>query len=206
MATAWTVFSWKYFMKYYKERRNNHGLFTGENVMEEVCGCSWLLCNRLCKLILLGACSVLGTVLGASHTFSYLNLNIILWVCVWKSFSHVQLFATPWTVARQAPLSIEFSRPEYWSGLPFSSPGDLPNPGIEPRSPTFQPNSLPSQPPGKPTVLRGRCRAPHFTDETSSAGRGGRHTCPRHMVGAEPTLNVGHQSPNPFFLKRIPLI
>ena len=47
----------------------------------------------------------------------------------------VQLFETPWTVACQAPLSVEFSRPEYWSGLPFPSPGDLPNPGIEPRSP-----------------------------------------------------------------------
>ena len=48
--------------------------------------------------------------------------------------SHVQLFATPWTVAHQAPLSMGFSRQEYWSGLPFPSPGDLPNPGIEPGS------------------------------------------------------------------------
>ena len=52
----------------------------------------------------------------------------------WKSFSHVQLFATPWTVAHQAPLSLEFSRQEYWSGLPCPAPGDLPNPGVEPRS------------------------------------------------------------------------
>ena len=50
--------------------------------------------------------------------------------------SHVRLFVTPWTVAHQAPLSIEFSRQEYWSGLPFPSPGDLPDPGIEPTSPT----------------------------------------------------------------------
>ena len=49
-----------------------------------------------------------------------------------KSLSHVQLFATPWTVAPQAPRSMGFSRHEYWSGLPFPSPGDLPNPGIEP--------------------------------------------------------------------------
>ena len=49
--------------------------------------------------------------------------------------SHVQLFATPWTVARQAPLSMGFSRQEYWSGLPFPPLGDLPNPGIEPASP-----------------------------------------------------------------------
>ena len=51
-----------------------------------------------------------------------------------KSLSRVQLFATPWTVARQAPLSMEFSRQEYWSGLPFPIPGDLPNPGIKPTS------------------------------------------------------------------------
>ena len=47
----------------------------------------------------------------------------------------VQLFATPWTVAHQAPLSMGFSRQEYWSGLPFPPPGDLPNPGIKPASP-----------------------------------------------------------------------
>ena len=57
---------------------------------------------------------------------------------------------TPWTAARQAPLSMEFSRPEYWSGLPFPFPGDLPDPGIKPRSPTLQVDSLPSEPPGKP--------------------------------------------------------
>ena len=50
----------------------------------------------------------------------------------------------------QAPLSMEFSRQEYWSGLPFPSPGDLPNPGIDLRSPALQVDSLPSQPPGKP--------------------------------------------------------
>ena len=49
-----------------------------------------------------------------------------------KSLSHVRLFATPWTLAHQAPPSMGFSRQEYWSGLPFSSPGDLPDPGIEP--------------------------------------------------------------------------
>ena len=51
-----------------------------------------------------------------------------------KSQSHVQLFETPWTAALQAPLSMEFSRQEYWSGLPFPSPGDLPNSGIKPSS------------------------------------------------------------------------
>ena len=52
---------------------------------------------------------------------------------------------TPWTVACQAPLSLEFSRQEYWSGLPFPSPGDLPDAGTEPRSPALQENSLPSE-------------------------------------------------------------
>ena len=63
----------------------------------------------------------------------------------WKSLSCVWLFATPRTIQ-----SVEFSRPEYWSGQPFPSPGDLPNPGIEPRSLTLQADSLPAQPQGKP--------------------------------------------------------
>ena len=70
-----------------------------------------------------------------------------------KSLTRVRLFVTPWTVAYQAPPSMGFSRQEYWSGLPFPSPGDLPNPGFEPRSPTFQAGSLPSEPPGKPVTL-----------------------------------------------------
>ena len=67
-----------------------------------------------------------------------------------KSLSRVQLFATLWTVAHQAPPSMGFSRQEYWSGLPFPSPGDFPNPGIEPRSPALQADALTSEPPGKP--------------------------------------------------------
>ena len=66
------------------------------------------------------------------------------------SLSLVQLFATPWPVAHQAPLSMEFSRHKYWSGQPFLSPGDLLNPGIEPQSPALQADSLPSEPSGKP--------------------------------------------------------
>ena len=58
-------------------------------------------------------------------------------------------FCDPWTVGHQAPLSMEFSRQEYSSELPFPSPGDLPDPGIEPRSPALQADSLPSEPPGK---------------------------------------------------------
>ena len=69
-----------------------------------------------------------------------------------KLLSHVQLFATPWTVAYQALLSVEFSKQEYWSGLPFPSLGDLSDPGIEPRSPTLKVDTLPSEPPGKPEL------------------------------------------------------
>ena len=71
--------------------------------------------------------------------------NVILNGVKWKSLSYVRLFAIPWTVQ-----PMEFSRPEYWSGLPFPSPEDLPNPGIEARSPMFQEDSLPGEPQGKP--------------------------------------------------------
>ena len=66
-----------------------------------------------------------------------------------KSLSRIRLFATPWTVAYQAPPSMGFSRQECWSGLPFPSPGDLPDPGIEPGSLTLQADALLSEPPGK---------------------------------------------------------
>ena len=62
-----------------------------------------------------------------------------------KSLSSVQLFVTPWTIAYQAPPSMGFFRQEYWSGLPFPSPGDFPNPGIEPGSPALQTDVLPSE-------------------------------------------------------------
>ena len=71
-----------------------------------------------------------------------------------KSLSHVRLFATPWTVAYQASPSMRFSRQEYWSGLPLPSPGDLPEQGIGPRSPALQTDSLLTEQPGKPKVLR----------------------------------------------------
>ena len=71
-----------------------------------------------------------------------------------KSLSRVRLLVTPWTIAYQAPPSMGFSRQEYWSGLPFPSPGDLPNPGIKPRSPALQADALPSEPPGKPHMTQ----------------------------------------------------
>ena len=79
----------------------------------------------------------------------YLGVIPITWkVC--SSLSRVWLFATPWTVAHQAPLSMEFSRQEYWSGWPFPSPGDLPDSGIELRAPTLRAVSLTSELPRKP--------------------------------------------------------
>ena len=63
--------------------------------------------------------------------------------------SRVWFFVTTWTVVCQAPVSIEFSRPEYWNELPFPSPGGLPDPGMEPWSPALQVDALPSEPPGK---------------------------------------------------------
>ena len=69
---------------------------------------------------------------------------------MWQSLSCVWLFATPWTTACQTPLSTEFSRQEYSSGLPFPSPGDIPNSGIKAGSPALQADSLPSEPPEKP--------------------------------------------------------
>ena len=75
-------------------------------------------------------------------------------ICLSKSerklLSCIWLFSTPWTVARQAPLFMEFSRQGYWSGLPFASPGDHPDPEIEPGSPALQADSLPTEPPGEP--------------------------------------------------------
>ena len=78
----------------------------------------------------------------------YINLLCQIMKVKVKSLSRVPEFAIPWTVVYQAPLSMGFSRQEYWSGLPFPSPGDLPDPGITPRSPALQADALPSEPPG----------------------------------------------------------
>ena len=87
-----------------------------------------------------------------SQTWQRLSTHTCcLYLATWKVklLNHVWLFATPWTVAYQVPPSAGFSRQEYWSGMPLLSPGDLPNPGIEPRSPTLEGDTLPSEPPGK---------------------------------------------------------
>ena len=76
-------------------------------------------------------------------------------LCI-QSLSHVHLFVTLWTVAGQSPLSMGFCRQEYWSGLSFPPPGDLPNPGIKPESPVspaLQADSLPAKPLEKPPSM-----------------------------------------------------
>ena len=87
-----------------------------------------------------------------------MQTTLILWKGVKKerkwSLSCVLLFATPWTVDCQTPPPMGFSRQEYWSELPFPSPGDLPDPGIEPRSPTRQADSSPSEPPGSKACIK----------------------------------------------------
>ena len=83
----------------------------------------------------------------SSGSSNCLYLEKFTWKKV-KSLSHVWLFANLWIVACQVPPSMGFSRQEYWNGLPFPSPGDLPNPEIEPRSPALQAGSLPPEPPG----------------------------------------------------------
>ena len=83
-------------------------------------------------------------------------------VCA-HSLSRVQFFVTLWTVAHQAPLSMEFSRQVYWNGLPFPTPGDLPDPGIEPGSPALQEDSLSSEPPAMLMALESsRELTPHI--------------------------------------------
>ena len=81
---------------------------------------------------------------------SFLESNMIIRKVKVKSLSPVRLFATSWTVAYQSPQSMEFPRQEYWNGLPFPSPGDLPDPEIKPGCPALQADTLPSESPGKP--------------------------------------------------------
>ena len=89
------------------------------------------------------------------------RLRAHLCMSVWWLLSHERLFVTPWTRAHQVPLSMEFSRQGYWNGLPFPSPGDLPDPGIEPTSPALHMDSLPSEPLGKPQGPPLRCHNPN---------------------------------------------
>ena len=100
--------------------------------------------------------TVTGGAISTSY-FSQVRVGMLLYCLGMLScFSHVQLFAALWTVAHQASLSMGFSRQEYWSGLPYPPPGDLPDPEIKamfPASPALQKDSLPTESPGKPAVL-----------------------------------------------------
>ena len=96
-----------------------------------ISGCGWKF-KKLCTIGKKGFVVYRGE-------FSHSVMSNFLW--------------SPWTVACQAPLFMEFSRQGYWSGLPFPTSGDLPNPGIEPRSPTVQADALPSEPLGKPFMV-----------------------------------------------------
>ena len=94
------------------------------------------------------------------NMFHYLSETQVTWSAIKGViipsllFSHsVWLYAIPWTVAHQAPLSMGFLMQEHWSGLPFPSTGDLPNPGIKPMSPALAGGSLTAEPPGKPKYL-----------------------------------------------------
>ena len=113
---------------------------------------SVLVLHQLPSFLVLGAVSITHLHFWKlDPSGSGTNSSHRLWSLVpVKLLSRVQLFVTPWTAAYQAPPSMEFSRQEYWSGLPFPSPGDLPDPGITPRSPTLQAGALPSELPGKP--------------------------------------------------------
>ena len=90
------------------------------------------------------------------------NVLSIFFAMKVKSLSHVWLFVTPWTVAPQSPPSMGSSRQEYWSGLPFPFPGDLPNQGIELGSPALHADSLPSESPGNPSSLPYSVHSSHF--------------------------------------------
>ena len=84
----------------------------------------------------------------------YKKVHYSVIVAMVLSLSCVQLFVTPWTIIHKAPLSMGFPRQEYWSGLPFPPPGDLPDPGIKPGSPALQANSLPTEPRESPWCYR----------------------------------------------------
>ena len=111
-----------------------------------------LLFNMLSRLVI--AFLPRSKLLLVSWLWSpYAAYHVTPWLLCTQLLSCVRLFATPWTVACQAPLSMEILQVRIQSGLPCPPPGDLPNPGIKPRYPTLQAVSLPSRPPGKPLQL-----------------------------------------------------
>ena len=94
---------------------------------------------------------------------NFFKRKLHLWTFGIPTSAPGAIFTTPWTVARQAPLSMGFSRHKYWSGLPFPFPGDRPDPGTEPRCPELQAGSLPSEPPGKPAKSQNPAKSQPYT-------------------------------------------
>ena len=111
-----------------------------------------------------------------------------------KSLSRVRLFATPWTVAYQAPPSMGFSRQEYWSWLPFPSPEDLPNPGIEPGSPALQADTLTSEPPGKPFNEEGTHQRKNHSNITGDVKGNISYTLGREFPDSEDQENLPQEA------------
>ena len=97
---------------------------------------------------------------------------------------------TPWTVARQAPLSMGFSRQEYWSGFPFPSPGDLPDPGVKPASPVLQADSFSSEPPGKRPVNTSVCLWSVEGDNEVATAQEEKQDAGSREVGVIPVIQV----------------
>ena len=111
-----------------------------------------------------------------------------------KLLSGVRIFATPWTIAYQAPPSMEFFRQEYWSGLPFPSPGDLPIPVIKPRSPTLQADALPSEPPEKSKqswALKNWCFWTVVLEKTLESPLDFKEIQPINSKGNQPWIFIG---------------
>ena len=111
---------------------------------------NWALVSANADFIILNWA---GTLEAAEWADCQRAATIIIGTCMRaQSLSRLWLFATPWTVARQAPLCMGFPRQEYWSRLPFPPPGDLPVPGIEPTYPALTGRFFATEPPGKPHV------------------------------------------------------
>ena len=114
--------------------------------------------------------------------------------------SHVQLFAIPWTVAHESPLSVEFSRQEDWSGLPFPSPGDLPDLGMELESPTLRADSLSSKPPGKPAATDTRTHIINTLSGEVLKHQDKEHGGPIPVLTLGGTTGMGWKLSKPHFL------
>ena len=174
----------------------------------------WLACFLICEVLKDRGCPLHCDLISRQESRKMLGMYLVAWLCL--------TLATPWTAAHQAPLSMGFSRQEYWSGLPFPSPGDLPNPGNERSSPALQADSVPTEPlgPGKISVTgnsfclrtppRALCswnrRTPIFADCKELCALSGREKHQPYLVNLFSNRSVKSQIsfqvlPSPFDLK-----